>query len=263
MVRRKLIAGNWKMNMTAADGAQLINEIKAQFASCDCKACANQPEILVCPPFTSIAAVIEAAKGTSIQVGAQNIHWEEKGAFTGEISPDMLTETGVTHVIIGHSERRQYFGETNETVNKRLLTALKHGFTAVVCVGESLAEREAGVTNALIEYQVRKALLNVQPEQMAKVVIAYEPVWAIGTGKVATEKEAEDVHASIRTLLHNMFACPCIADSTRILYGGSMNDKNAAGLLAQPNIDGGLIGGAALKPAAFTNIIKSALNANA
>ncbi len=258
MPRRKLIAGNWKMNKTASAGAQLVNDIKAQF-ECGCKGCENGPEVLVCPPFTTIAAVIEAAKGTCLQVGAQNIHWEESGAFTGEISGDMLNELGVSYVIIGHSERRQYFGETDETVNMRVKAALAHKLKAIICVGETLAQRMAGVTAAVIEIQVRKALAGLTEEDMANIVIAYEPVWAIGTGKVATEEEAEEVHKDIRALLKKLFACPCIAENTRILYGGSMNDKNAAGLLAQPDIDGGLIGGAALKPAAFAAIIKAAL----
>ena len=258
MPRRKLIAGNWKMNKTASAGAQLINDIKAQF-ECGCKGCENGPEVLVCPPFTTIAAVIEAAKGSCLQVGAQNIHWEESGAYTGEISGEMLNELGVSYVIIGHSERRQYFGETDETVNQRVKAALAHKIKVIICVGETLSQRVAGVTSAVIEIQVRKALAGLTAEDMANVVIAYEPVWAIGTGKVATEEEAEEVHKDIRALLKKLFECPCIAENTRILYGGSMNDKNAAGLLAQPDIDGGLIGGAALKPAAFATIIKAAL----
>ena len=258
MPRRKLIAGNWKMNKTASAGAQLINDIKAQF-ECGCKGCENGPEVLVCPPFTTIAAVIEAAKGSCLQVGAQNIHWEESGAYTGEISGEMLNELGVSYVIIGHSERRQYFGETDDTVNQRVKAALAHKIKVIICVGETLSQRIAGITSAVIEIQVRKALAGLTKEDMANVVIAYEPVWAIGTGKVATEEEAEEVHKDIRALLKKLFDCPCVAENTRILYGGSMNDKNAAGLLAQPDIDGGLIGGAALKPAAFATIIKAAL----
>ena len=255
MARKILVAGNWKMNMTAAAGAQLINDICSK---CCCCSAANPPEVLVCPPFTTIAAVREAAKGKPIQVGAQNIHWAEKGAFTGEISGEMLREAGVSYVIIGHSERRQYFGETDETVNKRLVAALNCGLKAIVCVGEKLEEREAGVTAAVIEKQIRGALAGITAEQMKDVVIAYEPVWAIGTGKTATNEQAEEVHAQIRALLAQLYACPCVAENTRILYGGSMNDKNAEGLLAQPDIDGGLIGGAALKPDAFTAIIKAA-----
>ena len=259
MARRKLIAGNWKMNMTAAAGAQLIKDIKAQFGdSCPCCA-VNRPDVLVCPPFTSIAAVMEAAKETCLNVGAQNIHWEEKGAYTGEISGDMLNELGVTYVIIGHSERRQYFGETDETVNKRVKAALKHNIKPVICVGETLNQRQAGETMAVIENQVRKALDGLTADDMKNVTIAYEPVWAIGTGLVATNEQAQEVHAMIRGLLKKLYECPCVAEETRILYGGSMNDANAAGLLAQPDIDGGLIGGAALKPDKFAAIIKAAM----
>ena len=257
--RRYLIAGNWKMNKTASEGTQLIYEIKTQFLDCNCKRSAKCPEILVCPPFTSIPAVVKATKGSPIKVGAQNIHFEDKGAFTGEISGAMLAEAGVKYVIVGHSERRQYFAETNETVNKRLRAALKNGLNVIVCVGESLAERESGLTASLIEYQVRAALLNVTAEEMKNVVIAYEPIWAIGTGKTATELQAQEVHAEIRAVINQMYGRK-IGNATRILYGGSMNDANAAGLLAQPDIDGGLIGGASLKPAAFATIVKVAKN---
>ncbi|MBQ7176663.1 MAG: triose-phosphate isomerase [Victivallales bacterium] len=259
MARRKLIAGNWKMNMTSAEGAQLIKDIKAQFgAECPCTA-VNKPDVLVCPPFTSIAAVIEAAKGTCFNVGAQNIHWEEKGAYTGEISGNMLNELGVTYVIIGHSERRQYFGETDDTVNKRTKAALKHNIKPVICVGETLKQRQAGETLAVIENQVRAALKDLTAEDMKNVTIAYEPVWAIGSGLAATNEDAQEVHAMIRGLLKKLYEGTSVADETRILYGGSMNDANAAGLLAQPDIDGGLIGGAALKPDKFAVIIKAAL----
>ena len=258
MARRKLIAGNWKMNMTAAAGAKLIQDIRAQF-ECGCKGCATGPEVLVCPPFTTIPAVLEAAKGCCLNVGAQNIHWAEKGAFTGEISGEMLKELGISYVIVGHSERRQYFGETDMTVNQRAKAALANNLKVIICVGETLEQRESNITDAIIEIQIRKALAGITAEQMANVVIAYEPVWAIGTGKVATEEQAEEVHKLIRDLLRVLYECPCVAESTRILYGGSMNDKNAAGLLAQPDIDGGLIGGAALKPEAFAAIIKTAL----
>ncbi|MBQ6471499.1 MAG: triose-phosphate isomerase [Victivallales bacterium] len=258
MARRFLIAGNWKMNMTAAAGAQLIKDITAQFdCGCKCQNHAGGPEVLVCPPFTTIASVIEATKGTVIEVGAQNVHWAEKGAFTGEISGEMLKETGVTHVIIGHSERRQYFGETDKTVNQRVLAALANGLKVVLCVGETLEQRTAGITAEVIALQVKADLANVTAEQMANVVIAYEPVWAIGTGQVATDEQAEEVHAGIRALLAKTFSAD-VAAATRILYGGSMNAKNCGGLLAQPDIDGGLIGGAALKPADFATIIKTA-----
>ena len=180
MARRKLIAGNWKMNLTASEGAKLIADLKA---ACDgsCK-CECAPEVLVCPPFTTIAAVLEAVKGTPIEVGAQNVHWAESGAYTGEISAKMLVELGVSHVIIGHSERRQYFGETDETVNQRVKAALAAGLKVVLCIGETLTEREKGVTNAIIEKQVRWDLADVTAEQLDNIVLAYEPVWAIGTG---------------------------------------------------------------------------------
>ena len=255
MARRKLIAGNWKMNLTASEGAKLIADLKA---ACDgsCK-CECAPEVLVCPPFTTIAAVLEAVKGTPIEVGAQNVHWAENGAYTGEISAKMLVELGVSHVIIGHSERRQYFGETDETVNQRVKAALAAGLKVVLCIGETLTEREKGVTNAIIEKQVRWDLADVPAEQLANIVLAYEPVWAIGTGKTATNEQAQEVHAFIRELLGKMY-CPKCADAVRILYGGSMKPANAAGLLAQPDIDGGLIGGAALKAADFMALIQAA-----
>ncbi|NMA47036.1 MAG: triose-phosphate isomerase [Lentisphaerae bacterium] len=260
MARQILIAGNWKMNKGAADGAQLIKDIKAQIG-CGCCCGGKSPEVLVCPPFTTLSAVLAEAKGSCLQVGAQNIHWAEQGAFTGEISGAMLKECGVTHVIIGHSERRQYFGETDATVNQRLKAALKNGLTAVVCVGETLAERMAGTTNAVVERQLRGALADISADGMKQVVIAYEPVWAIGTGQVASDEQAQEVHAFIRGLFKTMFSCPSVADNTRILYGGSMNATNAGGLLAQPDIDGGLIGGASLKPADFAAIIKTATKA--
>ncbi len=256
MARKKIIAGNWKMNKTAKEGAELIAGIKAECgcaSSCPC--CA--PEVIVCPPFTSLSAVLEATAGTPIKVGAQNIHWAANGAYTGEISAAMLTEMGVKTVIIGHSERRQYFGETDETVNQRVKAALAAGMTVILCVGETLAEREKNVTDAVIEKQVRWDLADVTAEQMANVIIAYEPVWAIGTGKVATDEQAQEVHAGIRALLAKMYNGD-VAEATRILYGGSMKPSNAEGLLAQKDIDGGLIGGAALKPADFVALIKAA-----
>ena len=255
MSRRTLIAGNWKMNKTAAEGAALVAEIKAALPEC----CPSKaPEILVCPTFTTLATVVEAAKGSPIAVGAQNVHWAASGAFTGEISAEMLVTTGVTHVIIGHSERRQYFGETDETVNKRTRAAIAAGLVPVVCVGETREEREANKTMDVIGAQVRADLAGLSAADMAKVVIAYEPVWAIGTGLVATDEQAQEVHKFIRGVLAEMFGAD-VADATRILYGGSMKPGNAAGLLAMPDIDGGLIGGAALKAADFTAIVKAAL----
>lgn len=257
MARKKVIAGNWKMNKTASEGAELIAALKAE---CGCKGCcpANAPEIIVCPPFTTLSAALAATEGTPIKVGAQNVHWAANGAFTGEISAAMLTEMGIKTVIIGHSERRQYFGETDETVNQRVKAALAAGMTVILCVGETLAEREKNVTDAIIEKQVRWDLADVTAEQMANVIIAYEPVWAIGTGKVATDEQAQEVHAGIRALLAKLYGAE-VSEATRILYGGSMKPANAAGLLAQKDIDGGLIGGAALKAADFLALIKAAL----
>ena len=253
MSRRKLIAGNWKMNKTAAEGVALVAEIRKGLPECGC----GLPEILVCPTYTTLGAVVEAAKGSPIEVGAQNVHWAASGAYTGEISADMLKTTGVTHVIIGHSERRQYFGETDETVNQRTKAALAAGLVPVVCIGETLAQREAGQTMGVIEAQVRADLAGLTAADMAPVVIAYEPVWAIGTGKVATDEQAQEVHAFVRKVLAEMFGA-AVADATRILYGGSMKPANAKGLLAQPDIDGGLIGGAALKAPDFLALIEAA-----
>jgi len=257
MSRRKLIAGNWKMNKTSAEGATLIKELK------DALPCKGNPEcctveVLVCPPFTTLPAVIAEARGTCIHVGAQNVHWAANGAFTGELSAAMLKDVDVTHAIIGHSERRQYFGETDATVNQRTKAALAGGLVAIVCVGETLAEREAGQTFVVCEKQVKDGLASLSAADMANVVIAYEPVWAIGTGKVATDAQAQEVHAFIRTTLGALFG-GAVAAQTRILYGGSMNAGNAKGLLAMPDIDGGLIGGASLKAPDFATIVSSAL----
>ena len=252
MSRRILIAGNWKMNKTSKEGAALVAEIAAGLPS------GNLPEILVCPPYLTIPAVVEAAKGTALEVGAENVHWAASGAFTGEVSAAMLLDAGVTHVIIGHSERRQYFGETDETVNQRTKAALAAGLTGVVCVGETLAEREAGTTAAVIDRQTRKALEGVS--DVAKVVIAYEPVWAIGTGKTATPDMAQEVHAQIRAILADLYGAET-AETVRILYGGSMKPANAPELLAKKDIDGGLIGGAALKAPDFLALIQAGAQA--
>ena len=252
MSRRILIAGNWKMNKTSKEGAALVAEIAAGLPS------GNLPEILVCPPYLTIPAVVAAAKGTALKVGAENVHWAESGAFTGEVSAAMLLDAGVTHVIIGHSERRQYFGETDETVNLRTKAALAAGLTVVVCVGETLAEREAGETAAVIDRQTRKALEGVA--DLAKVVIAYEPVWAIGTGKTATPDMAQEVHAQIRAILADLYGADA-AETVRILYGGSMKPANAPELLAKKDIDGGLIGGASLKAPDFLALVQAGANA--
>ena len=254
MGRKIIIAGNWKMNKNAAEGRELIDGLKAL---CGGKCCCADVDVVVCPPFTTIGAVVEAVKGTPIKVGAQNIHWADNGAFTGEISGDMLKSSGVEYVIIGHSERRQYFGETDETVNARLKAALKYGLIPIVCIGELLAERESGETEAVLTRQIRGGFAGIAPEEMAKTVVAYEPVWAIGTGKTATPEIAEAAHAHIRKEISAMFGA-AVADAVRIQYGGSMKPSNARELVAQPDIDGGLIGGAALKAESFSELIREA-----
>ncbi len=237
MSRKPFIAGNWKMNMTAESGAKLINELKPLVIDADC-------DVALCVPAILIPAMVKAAEGSNIKIGAENVHWAASGAFTGEISADMLKEYGVEYVIIGHSERRQYFGETDETVNKRLHTALNSGLKPIVCVGETLAEREAGETEKVLTRQLSEGLKGV--EDIKKVVIAYEPVWAIGTGKTATNEQAQETIAFIRKKIGELF-CPKCAEKVIIQYGGSMNAGNCKGLMAQPDIDGGLIGGASLK----------------
>ena len=224
------------MNKTAAEGAALVNELKPLVKDADC-------DVVVCVPFTDIPAVSAAAKGSNIHVGAQNVHFAEKGAYTGEISAEMLKEFGVEYVIIGHSERRQYFGETDETVNKRMHAALAAGLTPIVCVGESLEERETGKTEAVLSVQIEEGLKGL--EDVSKIVIAYEPIWAIGTGKTATAEQANETIAFIRKKCAEVF-CPKCAEKVRIQYGGSMNAKNCKELMAMPEIDGGLIGGATL-----------------
>jgi len=252
-MRTKVVAGNWKMNKTAAETRALVAELRAAMNDGNVAA-----EVIVCPPFTNLQAAAEALKGSKIALGAQNMHWAAAGAFTGEISAAMLKDLGVTHVILGHSERRQYFAETDATVNEKTKAALAAGLVPIVCVGETLAEREGGNMAAVIAGQVKAGLANIAAADFEKIIIAYEPVWAIGTGKVATPGQAQDVHAFIRATLCGLAGCPCAADKVRIQYGGSMNPGNAATLLAQPDIDGGLIGGAALKAADFAAIVKAA-----
>ena len=244
-MRKPFIAGNWKMNMTAESGAKLIEELKplVKDASCD---------IALCVPAILIPAMVKAAEGSNIAIGAENVHWAEKGAYTGEISCAQLKEYGVKYVIIGHSERRQYFGETDEGVNKRTLAALKNGITPIVCVGETLEERESGVTEKVLYKQLKDGLAGV--EDITKVVIAYEPVWAIGTGRTATNVQAQETIAYIRKTIGELF-CPECAEKVIIQYGGSMNAGNCKGLMAQPDIDGGLIGSASLKKE-FAQIVK-------
>jgi len=237
MIRKPFIAGNWKMNMTAESGAKLIKELAPLVANANC-------DVALCVPAILIPEMTKAAQGTNIAIGAENIHWAKSGAYTGEISADMLKEYGVKYAIIGHSERRQYFGETDEGVNKRTLAALENGITPIVCVGETLEEREKGVTEDVLSRQLEYGLKGV--EDITKVVIAYEPVWAIGTGKTATDAQAQETIAFIRKKIGQLF-CPKCAEKIIIQYGGSMNAGNCKQLLAQPDIDGGLIGGASLK----------------
>lgn len=249
MSRKPIIAGNWKMNNTASEGVALVNAIKDNVKNACC-------DVVVCVPAIDIPAVAEVIKGTNIELGAQNVHFAAKGAYTGEISAEMLKEYGVKYVIIGHSERRQYFGETDETVNKRVLQALKKGLKPIICVGESLEERESGVYKTLLETQTEKALAGVTSDELDKVVIAYEPIWAIGTGKTATAQEANDTIAIIRNKVAELYCKNCAQNKLRIQYGGSMNPKNASELMAMPEIDGGLIGGASLKAEDFSKVVK-------
>ncbi len=251
MSRKVIIAGNWKMNKTASEGKALVEALKPLVAGI------TEADIVVCPPFTSVSAAVEAAKGSNIKVGAQNVHWADHGAFTGEISAAMLKEAGVDYVIIGHSERRQFFGETDATVNQRLRAALNAGLIPIVCVGEMLADREGGRTEAVLSAQISGGFAGLTPDEMAKVVVAYEPVWAIGTGKTATPEVAEATHAFIRAEIAGIFGQD-VADKVRIQYGGSMKPENAAELVAQKDIDGGLIGGAALKAESFSALISNA-----
>jgi triosephosphate isomerase len=252
MSRKVIIAGNWKMNKTAAEGKALVEELKPLVAGLD------NVEIGVAPTFTALAAVVEAAKGSNIKVGAQNVHWAENGAFTGEISAEMLKEVGVDFVIVGHSERRQYFGETDETVNLRTKAALAAGLDVIVCIGELLEEREGGKTEEVLETQLKGGLAGLTAEDMAKIVIAYEPVWAIGTGKTATPEMAEETQAFCRKVIADIFGAG-VAEAVRIQYGGSMKAENSQELVAQADIDGGLIGGASLKADSFAALIKNAV----
>ena len=238
-MRKKIIAGNWKMNMTPSKAVALVNELKPLVANDDV-------DVVFCVPAIDIIPVIEAAKGSNIQVGAENMYFEEKGAFTGEIAPDMLTEVGVKYVIIGHSERREYFAETDETVNKKVLKAFEHGLTPIICCGESLKQREQGITLDWIRMQIKIAFLNVTAEQAAQAVIAYEPIWAIGPGKVATTEQAQEVCGAIRACIAEIYD-EATAAAIRIQYGGSVSAGSAPELFAQPDIDGGLVGGASLK----------------
>ena len=240
MARKKIVAGNWKMNMTPSEAVSLIETLKPLVAT-------EEADVVFCVPAIDIIPAMEAAKGSNICIGAENMYFEEKGAYTGEISPNMLTDAGVKYVIIGHSERRQYFAETDETVNKKVLKAFEHGITPIICCGETLTQREQGVTIDFIRQQVKIALLGVSAAQAATAVIAYEPIWAIGTGKVATTEQAQEVCAAIRACVAEIYD-EATAAAIRIQYGGSVSASSAPELFAQPDIDGGLVGGAALKP---------------
>lgn len=246
-MRKPIIAGNWKMNKTPAETTALINELKPLVAEANC-------DVVVCVPYVDIPAAVTAVKGSKIKVGAENVHWAQSGAFTGEISADMLKSLKVEYVIIGHSERRQYFGETDKTVNKRVLAAVEAGLKVILCVGENKEEREAGYTDALVEYQTLIALNGLTAAQVAKVVIAYEPVWAIGTGLTATDEQANETIGVIRKAVARKYG-KATANKMRIQYGGSMNPKNVKGLMAQEEIDGGLIGGASLKAPDFSLVV--------
>lgn len=248
-VRRKLIAGNWKMNMNRDEAKELISELIPLVTDADC-------DIVICPPFVDLCCAAKKLQGTNIHLGSQNIHWAAKGAFTGEISADMLKNIGVEYAIIGHSERRQYFGETDETVNMRVKAALENGILPIVCVGETLDQREAGITDTFLASQVRALYQGIEKEAAERIVIAYEPIWAIGTGKTATDEEANRTIGAIRKVVSELYGFE-FARHTRILYGGSMNAKNAAGLKSMPEIDGGLIGGASLKAEDFAKVIKA------
>ncbi len=249
-LRQAVIAGNWKMNKNRTEAKALIAEMIPMVKDADCG-------VVICVPYTNLETALEATKGTNIKVGAENCHWAKSGAFTGEISADMLVEMGVEYVVIGHSERRQYFGETDVTVNKRVRAALDAGLKVILCVGELLEQREAGITEEICGMQTKVALGGVTEAELKNIIIAYEPVWAIGTGKTATAEQANEVNHYIRTVVESLYG-KTAADGITIQYGGSMNAANAEELTAQPDVDGGLIGGASLKAADFAAIVKAA-----
>lgn len=240
MARRKIIAGNWKMNMTPSQAVDLVNTLKPLVQT-------EEADVVFCVPAIDIIPVMEAAKGSNISIGAENMYFEDKGAFTGEISPAMLADAGVKYVVLGHSERREYFAETNETVNKKMLKAFEYGITPIMCCGETLTQREQGVTMDFIRQQVKIGFQHVTAEQAKTAVIAYEPIWAIGTGVTATTEQAQEVCKAIRACIAEIYD-EATAEAIRIQYGGSVNAKTAPELFAQPDIDGGLVGGASLKP---------------
>ncbi|MEG1686959.1 MAG: triose-phosphate isomerase [Angelakisella sp.] len=249
-LRTAVIAGNWKMNKTRAEAKALIADLVPAVKDATC-------DVIICVPYTNLETALDATRGTNIKVGAENCHWAENGAFTGEISANMLAELGVPYVIIGHSERRQYFGETNETVNKRTRAALNAGLKVILCVGELLGEREAGITEEIVGMQTKIALAGVSRDELKNIIIAYEPVWAIGTGKTATSAQANEVCRYIRSVVAKLYD-KAAGDGLTVQYGGSMNAANADELVAQPDVDGGLIGGASLKAPDFAVIVKAA-----
>ena len=246
-MRKPIIAGNWKMNKTPEEAVQLVTELLPLVKDAKC-------DVVVCPPAVCLAAVASVVKGTNVKLGAQNVHFAPKGAFTGELSADMLKAVGCEYVLIGHSERRQYFGETDKTVNKRTVAAVAAGLIPIICVGEMKDEREGNYTDAIVSYQTLMALTGLTPEQVANVVVAYEPVWAIGTGLTATDEQANETIGVIRKAIAGKYG-KAIANKVRIQYGGSMNPGNVKGLMAQPEIDGGLIGGASLKAVDFSQVV--------
>lgn len=250
-MRKPIIAGNWKMNNTKAEAEELLTELKPLVKD------VKGVDVVVCVPFTDIEKVKKLVKGSKIRVGAQNVSWADKGAFTGEISASMLIEAGAEYVVIGHSERRQYFGETDESVNKRTVQALKYELKPIVCVGETLAEREGGFTESVLYKQINGAFEGIEAEDAKKIVVAYEPVWAIGTGKTATAEQADEVCGIIRATVASLYG-EAAAEALTVQYGGSMNAKNAEELLSKVNVDGGLIGGASLKPVDFSVIVDAA-----
>jgi triosephosphate isomerase len=250
-MRRTVIAGNWKMNMTPSEAKKFIEELAPMVKGMD------KCDIVLCVPYVDIAAAVEAAKGTNIKIGAENVHFKESGAYTGEVSAKMLLESGVEYVVVGHSERRQYFGETDQTVNLRTKAAVEAGLTAIVCVGETLEQRQLGYTETLLKYQTKIALTGISAEQLKNIIVAYEPVWAIGTGVTATADQADEGNGFVREAIAEVYGKD-VAETVTVQYGGSMNDGNAAELLAKVNVDGGLIGGASLKTDKFTAIVKAA-----
>ena len=251
-VRKAVIAGNWKMNKTRPEAKELLEAINPLVANAEGKV-----EVIACVPFTNLETAVNATADSNVKIGAENVHFEKSGAFTGEISADMLTEIGVEYVVIGHSERRQYFGETDQTVNLRTLKALEKGLKPIVCVGETLEQRELGYTETLLKYQTKMALTNVTADQLKDVIIAYEPVWAIGTGVTATAEQADEGNGFVREAIAEAYGAD-VAETVTIQYGGSMNAKNADELVSKVNVDGGLIGGASLKAEDFSVIVKAA-----